>query len=144
MALPDRGVDDAERARRLEAEPLVVAGVAQQSDQREPSCLGTPKELCHESATDARALVKGRHRQRGDGDRLLPTEITATSHDMADDDVVDNGDQFELGHDCSHAQVETTMSSSSLASRSALVNAPRTTSRMESWSADVAVRMAML
>ena len=99
ISLSDWAVGDAERTRRLEPEALVIAGVAQQNDQREPSCLGPPEELGHEGPADARALVGRPNRQWGDGDCLPSSDVPPGRHDMADDSLADNGDQLELGHD---------------------------------------------
>src|SRR5581483_5041359 len=89
--------EDAERRRRLEAEPRVVLRVPEQEHERLAELVGAPQRLAGERAADAAPLLPGRDAQRAELQRTQLAHPHAGQHRVAEDRAVLLPDERDVG-----------------------------------------------
>src|SRR5579859_6353936 len=91
------GWQDAEALGGQEAEPAVVAGIAEQEDGWLVQRVGGGQDAVHECQPDAPPLVAGQHAERAQAGRGAAVDAATAADHMPDDLVTGRGGQREAG-----------------------------------------------
>jgi len=95
VVFSNRLVHDAVRAGRLEAEATVVAGVAEDEDERPSLLVGASDQFLNECTADALVVMLGGHTERSHSHAVVAAEVPPGRESVADHPSADHSHELE-------------------------------------------------